>query len=91
MSANYKRTAYGVGYLGEGEYDTKHPANRVWRSMICRCYCSYYKDVNRAYDEATMCEEWHDYQTFSKAVKTVFIVVKIYFSFSKKSKPDDNS
>lgn len=57
---------YGVGYSG-----TKYPISinkkaskeyLTWRRMIERCYSENYKDL--CYEDAYVCEEWHNYENF---------------------------
>lgn len=63
----YDKTFYGVGYLGEGKYQTfknesTMPQFQVWSGMISRCYG---KSPER-YKDVTVCDEWHNFQTFAK-------------------------
>lgn len=68
------RTVHGVGYMGIGEYKsrienntTKTPQYRAWENMMSRCY---YPRASRymAYGGSgvTVCEEWHNFQSFAK-------------------------
>lgn len=64
-----KKTAFGVGYIGYGEFssrldnkDTK--AYTTWRNMLSRCY-SDDNPRNRSYNDCTVCEEWHNFQNFA--------------------------
>lgn len=57
----------GVGYYGQGKYVAK--VNDVhtdeyadWRSMLLRCYSGRYS----AYEQVTVCKEWHNFQNFAE-------------------------
>ncbi len=61
----------GVGYFGIGKYVAKINNERtkiyqLWASMIKRCYSSIYKKNNPCYNEVTVCDEWHNFQTFAE-------------------------
>lgn len=57
-----KKSVFGVGYIGVGEYSKKsHPkAYKKWHSMIDRCS----NHIN--YKNVTVCEEWNNFQNFAK-------------------------
>lgn len=66
-----RKSTHGVGYFGYGEYlgcvnnkDTK--AYSVWRGMLRRCYDEKNFIDHPTYADATVCEEWHNYQNFAK-------------------------
>lgn len=65
------KTAWGVGFIGEGRYSTVDENNErlhvyvLWRNMLERCYGSRYKD-NKAYEGCTVDKDWHNYQNFAK-------------------------
>lgn len=63
-----KRSVYGVGYFGIGEYKGLNNCKRynTWRHMICRCYAETSVIAYPTYVNCTVCDEWHDYQVFSK-------------------------
>lgn len=56
----------GVGYLGIGEFNTTHRTYQAWKSMIERCYCSKFHELQPKYKDCTVCDEWHNYQNFAK-------------------------
>ena len=70
MSNSFKRTVYGIGYLGTDE--TGRPmrtvdetgkvtrAYKVWYNMIQRCYSGKYP----SYENVTVCDRWLCYSTF---------------------------
>lgn len=72
MSKNlYKKTAYGVGFIGEGNY--KVSVKRVythqyifWRTMLRRCYSSNFHNQSLTYKNCTVSSEWHNFQNFAK-------------------------
>lgn len=57
-----------VGYIGCGEYDSKHISYYHWYSMIKRCYSVLSDGSNKAYLDkgVVVSEEWHDFQNFAK-------------------------
>ena len=66
---------YNVGYLGNGKYKSKYLVDSkwkhtkqylVWRTMIMRCYDVKYSKKHPTYKDCTVCEEWHNFQTFAK-------------------------
>jgi hypothetical protein len=70
----YDKTAFGVGYIGDGEYkinsERKNYPRReyaIWKAMLERCYNEKTKDKYPAYyGICTVCKEWHNYQNFAK-------------------------
>lgn len=67
LTSPYDRTIYGVGYLGEGLFK-KNINNKAtkeylrWKSMMDRCY----NNKQPTYKGCTVCEEWCNFQKFSK-------------------------
>ena len=64
-------TVGGVGFVGIGDYVTKIKGKRtiqysVWLSMIQRCYCEYKWASHPAYKDCSVCDEWHNFNTFAK-------------------------
>lgn len=59
----YKRTIYGVGYLGEYSGHHKREYN-LWHSMLQRCYDEEHRDKYMAYTDCTVCERWHCFANF---------------------------
>lgn len=59
----YKKTNYGVGFLGVGKYSSTSDKKiyTAWRNMFRRCYSG--KDAG--YDDVSVCEEWHNFQVFA--------------------------
>lgn len=66
----YDRTVFGVGYVGVGKYKTKERDGRFtiyyqqWKNMLLRCYVK--AERHHAYEDAKVCEEWLNFQTFAK-------------------------
>lgn len=58
---------FGVGYIGEGEYDNKCKSYAIWTNMIRRCYGELRDErTMRIYFECTVSEEWLNFQNFAK-------------------------
>ena len=64
----YAKTVLGVGYLGEGKYNSKENkiVYKAWSHMHTRCYDKKYSDKYPIYKDCTVCEEWHNFQNFAK-------------------------
>lgn len=66
----YDRTVYGVGYIGVGKHKVSinkvvTPVYKAWAGMLERCYSENMKHRNNTYFHiSTVCEEWHNFQTF---------------------------
>ena len=65
----YEATVYGVGFMGEGPYKSKVNGKstreyNIWHSMMDRCYNEKHSDRYPTYKDCTVCEEWHNFQTF---------------------------
>jgi len=66
-----KPTVHGVGYVGIGDFkpskngvDTKEYS--VWKGMLKRCYSEKFIQKNPTYKGCTVCEEWHNFQSFAE-------------------------
>lgn len=62
---------YGMGYLGVGEYKVSEngKATKVydtWNHMLKRCYDPKYHMERPTYSNCEVCEEWLNFQVFSK-------------------------
>lgn len=59
---------YGIGYIGEGDYDTLNDrkACDVWVRMLDRCYNESISPNRVTYKDVTVCEEWHCFQVFAE-------------------------
>jgi hypothetical protein len=62
----FKKTYFGVGYLGGVKHKTKGKsikAYSVWKLMLDRCYGGDGRFP--AYEGCTVCSEWHNFQNFA--------------------------
>ena len=67
----YERRTYGIGYLGEGEYNSYENSKRTkyydtWVSMLRRCYDDKYQEKYPTYKGCEVCTEWHNFQAFAE-------------------------
>ena len=67
----YERRTYGIGYLGEGKYNScengkKTKCYKVWHSMLQRCYDPKLQEREPTYRGCTVCDKWHNFQTFAE-------------------------
>jgi len=67
---NYNKPSLcGIGYIG-AQYNFKnkfHKKAKVkWESMMNRCYNKNFHKNYPTYKDVTVCEEWHNFQNFSK-------------------------
>lgn len=63
------KTYYGVGFIGDGQYDTKHNRDsfNAWGGMIQRCYNTNHKNyINYGAKGVIIADKWHDFQLFSE-------------------------
>ncbi|EGT3619589.1 hypothetical protein FJ641_09325 [Clostridium perfringens] len=56
----YSPNVYGVGFLGTRDKINKH-IWKIWSDMLERCYTDRYS----AYNNCTVCKEWHNYYNFA--------------------------
>ena len=72
ISNPYFPSAFGVGYMGIGEFKSKDENGKhtkcynAWHNMLKRCYYSKYQEKNTTYENCTVCKEWHNYQVYAK-------------------------
>jgi hypothetical protein len=67
---NYHPSKYGVGYFGEGSYDShiyNKKAYKKWDSMLSRCY----NEANMGYKDygakgVSVCDRWLCFQNFAE-------------------------
>lgn len=82
VSNPYDKVVYGIGYLGNGKYNTgtaeEHTLSYMtWFGMIRRCYSKKKKEKFPAYfGTCTVCDEWHNYQNFAKWFEENYIEVE---------------
>lgn len=71
---NLARTVFKVGYLGNGNFKSRRPNNRgctkeygTWSAMLFRCYGENRDEATyRNYSDCSVCQEWHNFQTFAE-------------------------
>lgn len=69
----YRKSVFGVGYLGEGEFNSGTRKNHtteydLWKSMLSRCYDPRVLNEQPTYRDCTVHESWHNFQVFAKWV-----------------------
>ena len=71
ITSPYDKTVYGKGCLGI--ITSKKPLNaktnksyKMWNGMMERAYSKKYKTKYPTYEKCTVCDDWHNYQTFVK-------------------------
>lgn len=63
----YYPSLFGVGYIGEGKYDsTTKEVYRGWKGILQRCYDEKSRHIYKSYSGVTVCEEWKCLQDFGK-------------------------
>lgn len=65
----YDKAIYGIGYIGDSEFkliDNTMCQYRIWNHMLRRCYDDEYQEKHPTYKGCEVCEEWHNFQVFSK-------------------------
>lgn len=71
VSNPYDKTVYNIGYIGEGKYTPSINGKttiyyQTWKSMMQRCYCEKLHNRFPTYIKCLVCEEWLNFQNFSK-------------------------
>ncbi len=67
----YEKRVYGIGYIGEGKYNTwkngEHTkCYEIWKDMLRRCYSEEYHEKHPTYKDCEVAEEWLSFQNFAK-------------------------
>lgn len=67
----YDRSVFGIGFIGEGEYTPTVNGEftiqyLTWASMLKRCYSKKFHEKQPSYKDCIVCDEWHNFQNFSK-------------------------
>jgi hypothetical protein len=73
----YDKSVYGIGYLGEGNYNrTKYELfYNYWHDMLKRCYDAKIKLKEPTYNNCIVCDEWLNFQNFAEwCDKNLYIV-----------------
>lgn len=65
----YHPNVYNIGFLGVGKHVAfEHGINTkkydTWNNMLSRCYSPKIHQKYPTYKQATLCHEWHNFQTF---------------------------
>jgi len=65
----YHKSVYGHGYIGIGRHKVSIKGVLTkkyiaWRGMLRMCYSSDYRIKYPTYKDATVCDDWHDFQNF---------------------------
>ena len=78
-SQNDKVTIYGVGIndadyavnirMGDGLIKRCHYYD-TWKSMLRRCYCTYFKCRHTTYENCKVCDEWLVFSNFKRWMET---------------------
>lgn len=64
----FNRCVFGVGYFGDGKYNTKNSKAiyNAWHGMIRRCYCDKFLAKNKTYIGCSVSEEFLNFQVFAQ-------------------------
>lgn len=64
----YEKLCLGVGYLGEGFYNSKNSkdAYSIWTNMMKRCYSESFQKRHPSYRGCTVHPDWHNFQLFAE-------------------------
>ena len=62
----YDKSIYRIGFIGIGDYDSKHISYPAWFNMIKRCYKKQKSYDDESYDDCIVDKEWHNFQNFAK-------------------------
>lgn len=65
----FKPTVYGVGYIGGRDLSSKEKgksgvAYKCWQRMLERCYSIRFHEKRPTYIGCTVCNEWHNFQSY---------------------------
>lgn len=88
----FKKTVYGVGFFGYGEYDRKNSEKeyKLWLGVVGRCYSGR----QSCYDNVGISDEWLNFQNFCRDVKTLdgynkWLTSEAKYHFDKDAKNPD--
>ena len=67
----YDKTLLGIGFMGIGAFKSTDDNKTTlpyakWNGMIERCYSEKNKKIRPTYIGCSVCNEWHNFQTFAK-------------------------
>lgn len=85
MKDPFARTAYGVGYHGEGEHKItpRTKAVGLWYSLLERCYSANKQRKSPQYVGCTVSDDWHNFQTFANWFNSEYAPEKIGWHLDK--------
>lgn len=71
IKSPYDKSVFGVGYLGEGEYESRENGKltkvyATWCHMLERCYYEKCHEKQPTYKDCKVSDEWHNFQNFAK-------------------------
>ena len=71
ISNSYAKTCFGVGFIGEGIFNSSIKNEhigiyRIWSGMMSRGYSENWKGLKPTYADVVVCEEWHNLQVFGE-------------------------
>ena len=58
----YDKSIYRIGFIGIGDYDSKHISYPAWFNMIKRCYKKQKSYDDESYDDCIVDKEWHNFR-----------------------------
>lgn len=61
-----KPSVHGVGFIGDGKFNSKYVSYPSWISMLERCYDFKFQQRSPTYIGCTVCEEWHNFQNYTE-------------------------
>lgn len=62
---NYAKSVFGIGYMGNGIYNSKDKAYAYWKGIMQRSYCKKYQIKHPTYIKCKVDNGWHNYQNFA--------------------------
>lgn len=60
----YRKSFYGIGYIGDGKYNISSKYGSLWSNMLARCY--HRESEKNYYQICEVSKEWLNFQTFAK-------------------------
>jgi hypothetical protein len=61
----YEKRTFGIGYIGEGQYNSRMSHYRLWKNMMIRCYDEKWLAKYPTYINCSVSEEWYNFQNFA--------------------------
>lgn len=66
VSNPYNLSVFGVGYIGEGEYNSTDSSFSTWYSMFRRCYDEKSHKSHPTYKTCSVSPKWHCFQNYAQ-------------------------